>query len=86
MRFVAVASIPYCLPGFVEPIREIARSIILDKAAGERLVTKIRDLIEASNIAEADRDALFQLIETEIISLHEGNAARFKVLPSEFQA
>jgi Fic family protein len=69
-----------------EPIREIVRSIILEKVAGEQVVQKIRDLIEKQNIPEADRSALFNLIETEIISLHDGNVARYRVRPSEFQA
>ncbi|HBE83476.1 MAG TPA: hypothetical protein DDW24_11975 [Blastocatellia bacterium] len=68
-----------------EPIREIVRSIILEKVAGEQVVQKIRDLIEKQNIPEADRSALFNLIETEIISLHDGNVARYRVRPSEFQ-
>jgi hypothetical protein len=49
-------------------------------------VPTIRELIEANSIPEADRAELFTLIETEIISLHDGNVARFKVRPSEFQA
>lgn len=67
-------------------IQEIVRSIILEKVAGAQVVQKIHDLIEANDIPEADRAALFNLIETEVISLHEGNVARFKVLPSEFHA
>jgi hypothetical protein len=69
-----------------EPIREIVRSIILEKVTGEHVVQKIRELIEKQNLPETERDALFNLIETEIISLHDGNAARFKVRPSEFQS
>lgn len=68
-----------------EPIQEIVRSIILDKVAGEQVVQKIRDLIEKQRIPEADRDPLFDLIEAEIISLHDGNVARYRVRPSEFQ-
>ncbi len=33
-----------------------------------------------------DAADLFKLIETEIVSLHDGNIARFKIRPSEFQA
>lgn len=69
-----------------ENIREIVRSLILEKVPGAEVVQKIHDLIEANNIPEADRAALFNLIETEVISLHDGNAARFRVRPSEFQA
>jgi UV DNA damage repair endonuclease len=67
-------------------VQEIVRFIILEKIAGAQVVPKIRDLIEANNIPEAARASLFNLIETEVISLHEGNIARFRVLPSEFQA
>lgn len=67
-------------------IREIVRSIILDRVAGNDLVPRIHASIEASTIAEADRGEVFNLIEQEIVSLHDGNVARFKVRPSEFQA
>ena len=67
-------------------IQEIVRTIILEKVAGSDIVQKIRDLIEVNSIVEADRAELFNLIETEIISLHDGNIARFKVRPSEYQA
>lgn len=67
-------------------IHEIIRSIILEHVAGAQVVQTIRELIKANNVPEADRAGLFTLIENEIISLHDGNVAQFKVLPSEFQA
>lgn len=67
-------------------IQEIVRSIILEKVPGERVVDEIRDLIQAHNIPEAEREEVFNLVENEFISLHDGNAARFKVRPSEFEA
>ena len=67
-------------------IHDIINTIITERVAGTEIVRKIQELIEASNIAETDRQAVFNLIETEIFSLHEGNAARFRVRPSEFQA
>lgn len=69
-----------------ESIQEIVRSIIVEKVPGAEVGQKIHDLIEANNIPGADCPALLTLIETEIISLHEGSVARFKVRPSEFQA
>jgi Fic family protein len=69
-----------------ERVQEIVRTIILGKIGGEQIVQKIRDLIDQQNIPDADRDALFNLIENEIISLHDGNVARYKVRPSEFLA
>jgi len=67
-------------------IQEIGRSIILDLVAGHDVVPRIRESVDASTIAEADREEVFNLIEHEIVSLHDGNVARFKVRPSEFQA
>lgn len=67
-------------------IHEIVRTIILEKTAGSRVVAKIRELLQAYQISEDDILALFTLIETEFLSLHDGNIARFKVLPSEFNA
>jgi Fic family protein len=69
-----------------ESIQAIVRTIIVEKVPGSEVVQKIHDLIEENNIPEDDRPALFNLIETEIISLHEGSVARFRVRPSEYQA
>ncbi len=33
-----------------------------------------------------DRARLVEVIETEIMSLHEGNFARYRITPSEFQS
>ncbi len=66
-------------------INEIVRSMILEQIPGSQLVQKINESINSSEIHEADRSALFNLVETEFLNLHEGNIARFKVLPSEFQ-
>ena len=53
---------------------------------GKDVVSKIRELIEAHDIPESDREDLFRAIETEMVSLHDGNVARYKVRPSEFAA
>jgi len=66
-------------------IQDIIRNVILEKVAGPQVVHRIQNLIEAKNLPETDAVELFKLIETEIISLHDGNIARFKIRPSEFQ-
>ncbi len=38
------------------------------------------------NVPVADRMRFIEIAETEIMSLHEGNIARFRLRPSEFQA
>ncbi len=67
-------------------IQDIVRSIILEKIEGAQVVHKIQILIDAKNPPQADRTELFKAIETEIMSLHDGNIARFKIRPSEYQA
>jgi len=66
-------------------IQEIIRAVILEKVAGPQVVHRIQSLMEAKKLPEADSAELFKLIETEIVSLHDGNIARFKIRPSEFQ-
>ncbi len=66
-------------------IQSIIRTIILEKIAGPNVVNGIQNLIESQNLSETDAAELFKVIETEILSLHDGNIARFKIRPSEFQ-
>lgn len=63
---------------------EIVRSIILEQIPGSQLVQRIKESIH-NKIPKADRVAVFDLIENEFLNLHEGNIARFKVLPSKYQ-
>lgn len=36
-------------------------------------------------IVEQDRARFMEVVETELIGLHEGNIARYKLKPSEFE-
>jgi Fic family protein len=38
-----------------------------------------------NNIAAADRDEFKQIVESELIGLHEGNFARYRITPAEFR-
>lgn len=67
-------------------IQEIVRTIILEKTEGIDVIRKIKELTDAEDFPESARPELINLIETEIMSLHEGSVARFKVRPSEYQA
>ena len=68
-----------------DAIREIIRTIVIEKVSGSDVVPRVRQLIETLNLPAEDAAPLFQVIETEIVSLHEGNVARFRIRPSEFQ-
>ncbi len=67
-------------------IQIIIRTIILEKVAGPELVSTIRLMIDRLSLPVSDAIRLMQMIETEVMSLHDGNIARFKIRPSEFQA
>ncbi len=66
-------------------IQEVIRAIILEKVPGAQIVNRVQNLLESQKLPEADTKELFKLIEVEILSLHDGNIARFKIRPSEFQ-
>ncbi len=67
-------------------IQNIIRTLILEKIPGADVVPKIRYLIKAQNLLKFESDEIFKFLEIEVYSLHDGNIARFKIRPSEFQA
>lgn len=68
-----------------DEIQEVMRTIILEKVPGPQVVNRVQNLLASRKFPEADTKELFKLIEIEILSLHDGNIARFKIRPSEFQ-
>lgn len=67
-----------------ESIAELVREVVLaplDKRAAGALIRRYAN----ENIPEQDVARFIELVETEIMSLHEGNIARYRVRPSEFQ-
>jgi hypothetical protein len=66
-------------------IQGIVRAVILEKVKGAQVVPKIHSLIQQQCLSDQERAELFKLIEIEILSLHDGNIARFKITPKEFQ-
>jgi hypothetical protein len=39
-----------------------------------------------TRLPEGDRAKFIEVVETELLSLHEGNIARYRIRPSEFVA
>jgi len=66
-------------------IGDIIRTIILERVTGQQVVGRVQNLIASQTLPEADAREIFEVIETEIMSLHDGNIARFRIRPSEFQ-
>jgi len=40
----------------------------------------------AEQVSQEDRPRFVEVVETELMSLHEGNIARYRLRPSEYQA
>jgi hypothetical protein len=40
----------------------------------------------AEHVPPADRKRFVEVVETEIMSLHEGNIARYRLRPAEYRA
>ena len=57
--------------------------IILQKAQKDGAIQIIKD--DANNLPQNDQAKFIESVETELIGLHDGNIARYKISPSEFK-
>jgi len=60
-------------------VGEAVREAMDKKAAAAHIASWVE-----KNIPEADRERFRDMAETELLSLHEGNFARYQIRPSEF--
>ncbi len=67
-------------------IAKIIKFIVESNIPGSKLVKTIKSIMKMSEISNDKSQELFQIIETEIMNLHEGNIARYKIRPSQFLA
>lgn len=67
-----------------EEIRKVVFDIIVQKLPLEQAQEYLHD--HARQLPNADQAAFINVVETELLSLHEGNFARYRVLPSQFNA
>jgi hypothetical protein len=66
-------------------IHEIILTLVIEKTPGQQLVQGIQNLLAVKKVQESDFNELFKQIEIEVIGLHDGNIARFKIRPSQFE-
>lgn len=67
-----------------EEIRTIVSHIVssvMDKEAASQVIKS-----EVKKLTEPDRSRFTEVVETELLSLHEGNFVRYRIRPSEFSA
>jgi len=66
-----------------EEMRAIISNIVRNGIGKEGAALFIKK--EAEKIPENDRNKFVEAVETEILALHEGNFARYRISPSEFK-
>jgi hypothetical protein len=62
-------------------VGEIVKRSMTRKAAAEHIASWVESEIDPS-----DRDRFREVAESELLGLHEGNFARYRIRPSEFDA
>lgn len=67
-----------------EPVAELVAYVVRNSTDKIRAVSLIRQYAE-KNVNQMDRSKFVELVETELMSLHEGNIARYRLKPSEFE-
>jgi hypothetical protein len=68
-----------------EELKSVVSRVILQKLDKSKASGEIAAFAEEA-IPSADRARFREIAESELIGLHEGNFARFRVRPSEFFA
>ena len=66
-------------------LRELVAAVVRGRM-DTRQATHAIEAWVARNIAEQERERFREMVERELLSLHEGNFARYRITPSEFAA
>lgn len=59
---------------------------VVHKAMSKRQAVSYVQQFAQAQIAPPDRERFIEVVETQLLSLHEGSIARYRLRPSEFQA
>lgn len=65
-------------------IQDIIREIVVGEVKGTYVSARIEQMLNDSKLPKKVCSDLRHVIESEIMSLHNGNIARFKIRPSEY--
>src|ERR1700691_2323166 len=69
-----------------EALRQIVAEVVRGRMDRKAAAAYIRAWVEKNGIPEAERQKFRDMAESELVSLHEGNFARYQIRPSEFEA
>ena len=68
-----------------EAIAELLSEVVLGKMSTSEAVAHIKEQ-SREKVDQADQNRFTEIVETELMHLHEGNIARYRIRPSEFDA
>jgi hypothetical protein len=66
-------------------LRQIVGEVVRGRMDRKAAAAYITAWVEKNGIPEADREKFRDMAESELVSLHEGNFARYQIRPSEFE-
>ena len=67
-------------------LRQIVGEVVRGRIDRKAATGYITNWVEKNGIPEAEREKFRDMAESELVSLHEGNFARYQIRPSEFAA
>ena len=67
-------------------LRQIVGEVVRGRMDRKGAAAYITAWVEKNGIPEAERQKFRDMAESELVSLHEGNFARYQIRPSEFEA
>ena len=68
-----------------QDLREVVAAVVRRRMGKKEAIAHVKDWTQG-HIDPADRDRFRETAENELLSLHEGNFARYQIRPSEFTA
>jgi hypothetical protein len=67
-------------------LRQIVGEVVRGRMDRKAAAAYVAAWVEKNHIPEAEREKFRDMAEAELVSLHEGNFARYQIRPSEFEA
>lgn len=68
-----------------DQVTEVVSEVVRGAKDKKQAITIIRQYAR-QNLDEGDRDRFVEVVETELMGLHEGNIARYRLRPAEYRA
>lgn len=69
-----------------QAIHDIVRKIVVSQVPGKQITIVISRSVEDLALSDEESKKLFEILEQEILNLHSGNFARYRIKQSEFDA